>query len=482
MTEIPNLRCRSLGLAAGCATLLSVMMVSMSAHAQNLAPYDVNLTDSQASAGVDLFAAASAAGIGSNDPAGDPLAGALGVQVAADFWAWTKTSQVTAGDGGSRLSLWPIFGTRWGIEGGLSLSGHLRGCAACGGHMANSLPSLVQGQQWARLRTGFLDILEGASYQRAAEFDDAYWRPERHLSSMGWGFEIPFGLRYDSDAGVHFALFQFKAFGRELFNGPGSSVWGNLDFHFGSAPIRVRVAHTYSSFVGRFMAFDGSLFATPSFQGRTDNVVKPFEGSVWLADMKGITFDDGRHSFGLSLGMHLLLPATLESSDAIVLGAFPGALTLSFTNHEGMPRLARARRHIWRVFDALTYRVAAGTFARLGPSGFATDTGWKLHLSAALPINQQWSMQAKAVGITATRDAVEPAVVGAIPGLDHHFLMGRAELDVSRQLGDRLVLTMQAWAEHSDRFDPGLTGIDAAAPGQMVSRLGAVASLTAKAF
>ncbi len=468
--------------AAASLCAMVVMLASASAQAQSPPVPGVGLTDHQASAGLEGFAAASAASSGSNDSMGNGVTGALGVQVASDFWAWAKTSQLSLGELG-QWSLWPIFGTRWGVEGGLSASGHLRGCLACDGQMASSLPNLIQGEQWVRLQSGFLDLLEQADYQRAADFDDAYWRPERHLSSLGWGFEIPFGIRYDSGDGTRAEFGQLLVFGRELINGPGSSMWDNLDFNYELTPFRVRVAHSYSSFVGRFLAFDGAVFATPSLHGRTDNVQSPSAGSVWLAEMEGISFDDGRHSFGLSLGMRLLFPATLDSSsfsDTTV--AFPGALTLSFSNHEGLPRLARARQRIWRVFDALTYRIAAGTFARTGPSGFAADDGWKLQLSAALPLSQRWSLEAKTVGVTATRTAVEPAALDTIPGLGHHFLMGRAQLDVSRQLGDRLVLSMQAWGEHSDRFDPGLTGTGTVEPGKMVTRVGAVASLTAKAF
>lgn len=477
---------RVLHTASACVCLWVVIGTPEAAEAQLDPRFDVGLTEPESSAGFESYAALSSAARGANQVS-KPVSGSLGVYLTSDFWWWAETSKMTPqySGGDVEMSVWPIAGTRWGLEGGAFLSGHLNGCLMCAGEQSAGSPGLWQASQWLRLRSGFLNIVQMADYQRSAEFDDTYWRAERNVSSFGLGMELPFALRYEDKYGVRVDFAKFSVFGRQLLGLEDASVLETLEFDIGMTMLEVGVEHTYSSFVGRFVSVDANIFEAPA-SGGADAVAGPISVRFALADMQGISFDDGRHTFGLSGGFRLIRPASLLASEGLVTddgepAGIQPELMVSFANHDGLGS-PRASSRLWRAFDEFTYRIGAGTFYRIGPSGLAVDEGWKLQLGVATPIDERWSLEAKAVGVTATRTMVEDVPTVDVDGPGTGFLMGRAELGLSRQLGERLMLSAGLWGERSDRYDPSPTGLFSAAPGQVRFRLGATASLTGRLY
>ena len=471
-------------LALACVTL--VLGASPDASAQLAPDFDLKRDETSSSDGFELYAGVSSAGRGGNELSGEPITGALGATLVTEFWSWGETAKVSKdiGDREAEFSFWPLFGIKWGVEAGAVVNGHLLGCLSCGGSELAPEPSRWQMSQWMRVHSGIFNIIQTVDHQPSAEFSDTYWRAERGVTAVGFGVEYPFMMRYEDQKGLRVDLQKMRMYGRK---GWGTEFIDDLEIDVGATVVEVVQQHKYSAFVGKFIDVNFALYAPPASQDNTAQLARPMDVQFAFADMRGITFDEGKNTFGLYGGIRIIRPASLSAFDLQTAEdqwmPLEGELLVRFASRDAGRNESPAKKLVWRALDKVSYHVEAGTFHRIGPTGFGVDEGWKLQLNGSVPLGYDWSLRGEAVGVTARRIMAAPGVQTAnVAGVETRFLLGRAEIGALYEFSKNFLLDLELWGERSDRFDPRPEGFSETAPGTVRFRMGTVASLTAKVF
>jgi hypothetical protein len=465
-------------------------LVGGEVSAQTAASYKLTRDDTDTGVGFDLYAGATSAARAASETAGERSTGALGAYASSEFWAWADTASIEFEEASDwKVSVWPIYGTRWGVRGGAHASAHLVSCFSCTpAERAASRPGAWQASETLELHSGIINLLHAAGYQRSVQFADNYWRSRRNLATVGFGIEIPFVVRFDFPNGAQVNVQAFEVFGREVIDTTLETEYRNLEVEFSAYFVDILIPHEYSSFHGRLMGADVETFARPRGVADRDDISSPTDARIFVADLRGITFDQGRNTFGLYAGFRQTYPAHVQNPNLPVgesdrPGPVLPDLALHFASHQAREG-AQAHLGRGRLARDLKYHASVGTFARVGPSGFGVDRGWKLELDGAVPLDRGWVLRAQAVGVTAWRaySGRLPEALEGVPRPGTRFLLGRAEVGAAHRFTDHLVLDMTLWVERSDRFRPDTLAGTTSEQTEITSQIGVSAALTTKIF
>jgi hypothetical protein len=467
-----------------------VALIGADVHAQTTHSYKLVRDETDTGAGFEAYAGATSAVRGASQSTGEASTGAIGGYAMTEFWAWADTASVQMEQTDNwELSMWPLYGMRWGVRGGAWASGHLVTCFSCSPQQREaSRPGAWQAAETLELHSGIINLLHSAGYQRSVQFDDAYWRSRRNLATVGFGVEVPFVIRIETPQGGKGDVMVLEAFGREVIDTTRETEYANIEGEFTAYFLDIEVPHEHSSFHGRLMGADVDLYARPREVADRGDIANPSDARIFVADLRGITFDEGRNTFGLYVGARQTSPAhlrnpELEPGETDRFAPLMPDLAVHFASHQARGG-AFAHARDGRLARDLKYHASVGTFARVGPSGFGVDRGWKLELDAAIPLDRRWVLRGEAVGVTAHR-AYSGRLPDDLPRLPEHgtrFLLGRAELGSAHSITDTLVFDMSIWGERSDRFDPGPSGFATSQPGGLQFRFGASAALITNVF
>jgi hypothetical protein len=362
------------------------------------------------------------------------------------------------------VSVWPLFGMKWGLLAAGELHGHGWWCTACAPGALGAVAPLtaVQAGTWLVAETGIIDLWHRGAYGQPVSFSSPFWRPDRGLLKVGYGAGIPALIRVDSPDGWSFVVQSWDVHIEELFE-PTST--GALGDHVGrDVSIRVSMGEYYrqrpdTPLSLRFLVTHVDINAVP-VEPRWSSTEQPWaeQSSVALTvdmfDVRGASAGAGH--MDVSLGLSMMKPSEVRDDEGSTSLAARGWIGYGRHRRVSTDR-AFGPRTLSLHTAPMSFAVGAGTFHRLDPTGYGVDYGGQARAEVAMLLGEQWSAYTSVIGVAAWRVLVSDIAGNEINDtLGQRTLMGRAEIGASRPLRSRLHLSLTAWSEHSDRDIPAL--------------------------
>jgi hypothetical protein len=329
-----------------------------------------------------------------------------------------------------------------------------------------------------RLSLGAVSLSQRYSHERPVRFGDRDWRAYSDLHAIGGGFALdgmfgiePYGIRFISlDLSVD-VLYEGRrhstttaSLSVPLVELAGSRELGPPGVR---RPLRVAVVD-----------FTGAASWTPTnLPTGLPGDGESLDFHIDIVDIHGISFAGSSWTHGFAAGFSVMTPlfvrddrppsSTLTGAETPA-GAGEGdaqsapesvgpILWLDTIHHASQASFVPS----WLVGGVAPpgdrgagAAVGAGTFHRIDPTGFASDFGAQLRLEAAYPLTLGLWGSASVTGVAAKRILVSdlPAPEGLRPA-GTRLWMGRAEVNLDKELWDHLSMRLGVWVERSDRSD-----------------------------
>ncbi len=307
------------------------------------------------------------------------------------------------------------------------------------------------------------------SYQRPVSFDDSYWRDETSTIRRTIGFDVPGLLQWDHEdwtAGMLVGGFER----RELFEAElgnyfeperrlGDEFTWNLGLgagivrNEGEEWIRFSVLDVrYSGYLnpgseqdsgGELVPFETIEVATTASELNID--VLDFH---FLSDNPTLT----RLSFGMSTRRPIDRPDNEDATGIHFRYNLGYGKSLAPTHNPSWDDFGRRKEHQAK----LGYNIAAKSFHRIDPTGYAVDVGHQAEGEIAFRPMESLTLSGRASLIGAQRQIVSSILPddSLLPGgVGTWIFMGRAETQAEWELGSMFSVLGNAWFERSDRAD-----------------------------
>ncbi len=314
--------------------------------------------------------------------------------------------------------------------------------------------ALMQGRVGTEIAVGWVDGSYSEDYQRPVSFEDGYWRSEDGAIRRTLGVHMPGLLSstwedVNGSGSMNLGRVQFER--RELWIGSGVQVLPEDhigdDYQWTISGFEYETPWT-EDMSGRIEigVFDSERFVVPTGFVDANPLARIYDEGTVVAgrnrlDVVDVSLAaDGISVTRLNFGFSSMMPAAVGVGEE----HFQAAWAFGLGSGGGVPYVG-----------GTAWNVEAGTFHRLDPTGTAVDAGHQVEVELAHGLAPGLVARGALVGINAQRVKVsEIADRSTLPMQEGDIIyMGRAEAELSYDLSDEFWVSLDGWAERSDRAD-----------------------------